>query len=96
MIFQEVREAGLKLKLSKCAFSRDICKKKLKMILELAPPRDVTETRNIIVLTSYCKKFVKNFSDIVKTLTELKARMQFPIGVLSSTKFGYYQSGTDE
>ena len=44
----------------------------------LVPPRHVTETRHIIGLVSYYRKFIANFSDIVKPLTEpTKKNMTF-------------------
>ena len=45
--------------------------RKGEIILNLVSHRDVTETRNIIGLASYYRKFVSNFSDIVKLLTDL-------------------------
>ena len=42
------------------------------MLVNIAPLRDVTKTRHIIGLASHYKKVVANFSNIVKTLTELK------------------------
>ena len=76
--------AGLKPKLFECAFF----KRHLQylghliqvrvythcnaMLVNLALPRDVTETKHhIIELASYYKKFIANFSDIVKPLTHL-------------------------
>ena len=79
-----MREAVLKLKLSKYAFLRWLqylghlisgegkypLKEKLETILNLEHPRDVSETRHIIRLDSYYRKFVANFCDIIKPLTE--------------------------
>ena len=39
-----------------------ILKEKVEMILDLVPLRDVSETRYIIGLASYFRKFVANFS----------------------------------
>ena len=63
LIFQNIREVGSKLKLSKCTcFDRHLqnlrnlisgegiypLKETFETILNLAPPKDVTESRNII------------------------------------------------
>ena len=45
-------------------------KEKVAIIVNLVLPWDVTEKRHIIGLTSYYRKFIVNFSDIVKPLTE--------------------------
>ena len=85
MIYLKIREAGLKLKLSKCAvLKRHLdylghlisgegiypLKKRCSLLVNLAPHGDVIETRLNIELASYYK-ISANFSDTVKLLTDL-------------------------
>ena len=82
IIFGNIREAGLKLKLSKLAFFKHnlqylgnliSCKviyplkEKVASLVNLAPI-DVTDTRHIIGLASLYRKFIANFSNIVRYL----------------------------
>ena len=85
-VFEKLRKAGLKLKMSKCQFlmkqisylGHIISEKgispdpdKIKAISELREPRNVREVRSFVGMASYYRKFIEHFSDIVKPLTEL-------------------------
>ena len=79
MIFGQIRKAGLKLKLLKYVslnnpLSRepDIhFKGKGSFSSKSCPQNDMTETRHIIDLASYYRKFIANFSNIVRSLIQL-------------------------
>ena len=85
-IFQRLEDAGLKLKPSKCDFfkkevrylrhvlSADGIKPdpdKASVIKQLRVPNTVREIRSVVGMASYYRKFIPNFSDVVKPLTEL-------------------------
>ena len=85
-IFQRLEDAGLKLKPSKCDFfkkevrylghvlSADGIKPdpdKVSVIKQLRVPNTVREIRSVVGMASYYRKFIPNFSDVVKPLTEL-------------------------
>ena len=56
-----------------------IWKKKVAPLVKLASPKNVTEIRHIVGLASYYRKFIENFSDMVKSQT-LQRRIHFLIG----------------
>ncbi len=86
IVFQRLRQHGLKLKLRKCSFlqpetsylgyrlTADGIKPeedKVKAIRELEPPSSKKEVRSFIGSCSYYRKFLPNFSGIAKPLIEL-------------------------
>ena len=86
MTFRKIREEGLQLKLLKCGFFKCYLqhlghfipgegiysqKEKVASLINLALSTNVTETRHIKNLASYYRKFIANFSNVVRPLTEL-------------------------
>ena len=86
VVFNKLREHGLKLKLKKCAFfqeeteylgyiiSKDGVKpdpKKVEVIRKLPEPKTVKEIRGFIGMCSYYRKLVPNFSKIAEPLIQL-------------------------
>ena len=49
--------------------------KKIEVIIEWKPPRNVMEVRSILGLVGYYKRFVKGFSMIVAPMTRLLKKM---------------------
>ena len=85
-VFTRLRDAGLKLKMSKCEFLKNEVKylghlvspsgikpdpSKVEAIQELEPPTDVRGIRSFIGLTGYYRRFISNYAKIAKPLTEL-------------------------
>ena len=86
IIFDRIRQHGLKLKLKKCAFfqeetgylgfviNKDGVKPhpdKVKAIRTLAEPKNVREIRGFIGMCSYYRRYIPNFSKIAEPLIEL-------------------------
>ncbi|CAC5376836.1 unnamed protein product [Mytilus coruscus] len=86
IVLKRLQEAGLKLKPEKCnifqtevTFLGHVVSKKgiqpnpdnITKILECPVPKTVKGVRHILGLGSYYRRFIRNFSDLVKLLTEL-------------------------
>ena len=86
IVFQRLREAGLKLKVSKCNLVRDSVQflghvvskegiatdpEKVKAIKEWPQPKDLHELRSFYGLCSYYRKFVQDFAKIAAPMTNL-------------------------
>ena len=84
IIFGRLKEAGLKLKRSKCSFMKlyieylghlisekgiEPMPDKLTAIKEMLAPRSPKEIKQFLGLVSYYRKFILRFSDIAKPLT---------------------------
>ena len=92
-IFHRLRQAGLKMKHSKCDFfkskihylghliSADVISPlpdKLDTIKNMPTPKDAKEIKQFLGLTGYYRKFVPRFADISRLLTQLtKKEMKF-------------------
>ena len=86
IVFQRLREADLKLKVSKCNFFKkhiqylghlvsgegiEPLPEKLEAVKEMPPPTTPKEVRQFLGLVGYYRKFVPKFSDIARPLTNL-------------------------
>ena len=89
--FSHLREAGLKMKWSKCDFFKsEICylghlistegisplPNKLDCIQHMPAPKNVKEIKQFLGLTGYYRKFVPRFADISKTINHLNQKRQ--------------------
>ena len=85
-VFQRLSDAGLKLKSSKCSFFKHEVQflghivsadgvrtdpSKVKAIVNMKSPTNVSELRSFIGMVSYYKKYIKNFSKLAKCLFDL-------------------------
>ena len=85
-VFKRLADAGLKLKLSKCELFKskiaylghEVSAKgiepsptKVEVIKNLQAPTNVREVRSFVGLASYYRRFISNFSEIVRPLTAL-------------------------
>jgi thymidylate kinase len=96
IVLEKLRKANLVCKLKKCKFgNRKIeflgheigiegikpGEHKIKKVRDMERPRNVKEIRSYVMLCSYYRKFIKNFSKITKPLTELtKKNVKFEWG----------------
>lgn len=86
IVFDRIKNAGLKLKKSKCEFFAKRMNylghlvtpdgilpdpEKVRVMTELAPPTCVREVRGFIGMASYYRKFLDSFSEIALPLTRL-------------------------
>ena len=89
IVFQRLREAGIKLKPSKCDFGKSevnflghvITKdgvmpdpEKIRAVKEFPIPTSVRELRSFLGLAQYYKRFVKDYSKIAATLNSLTGK----------------------
>ena len=85
-LFQSLRKTKLRMKLSKCMFAKRSVKflghvvskdgvkpnpDKIEAIVKMKPPIDITGLRRFLGLTSYYRKFVRNYSKIAEPLNRL-------------------------
>ena len=86
IIFSQVREAGLKLKLQKCSFFKKHIQylghlisdegiqplpEKLESIAKMPVPENAKQVKQFLGLAGYYRKFVPRFTDISRILTKL-------------------------
>ena len=86
VVFNRLRDAGLKLKMSKCEFLKQEVNylghvisasgikpdlEKVKAIKTLAPPENAKDVRTLLGMSGFYRRFIPNFAKIAKPLTEL-------------------------
>jgi hypothetical protein len=89
LIFKCIREANLKLKPSKCKFFRQTIDvlghvvspagistdpAKTSLIMKWPRPQKLSDIRTFIGMTSYYRRFIKGYSEIVRPLTRLTTK----------------------
>ena len=90
-VFEKLKAAGLKLKLSKCDFFKKEIKylghvvseqgvsadpDKIKAVTEWPQPTTVTEVRSFLGFVSYYRRFIPNFSKVAKPLNKLLQNLE--------------------
>ena len=104
-IFERLKSAGLKLKLSKCEFFKkhihylghlisdegiQPLPEKLEAVRQMPPPVSAKEVKQFLGLVGYYRKFVPRFADISRPLTQLTcANKEFLWDVRCQTAFEY-------
>ena len=86
VVLKTLRKEQLYAKLSKCEFWKNevsflghivskegirVDPKKIEVVVEWKPPRNVTEVRSFLGLAGYCRRFVKGFSMTAAPMTRL-------------------------
>ena len=74
IIFQRLKEAGLKLKWSKCEYRNTGIQplpEKLESTRNMPPPKSAKEIKQFLGLAGYYRKFVPSFFDLLRPLTRL-------------------------
>ena len=86
IVFEKLRQANLRLKISKCEFLKkklqylghvisdqgiSVDPHKVDVITKMQPPRTIREVRGFIGMSSYYRKYVPNFSEIARPLIAL-------------------------
>ena len=86
IVFQRIRDAGLKLNLDKCNFwmkslpflghtisSKGIAPDpaKIEAVQKIQPPKSTTKLRSFLGLAGYYRQFIRNFSAIAQPLNKL-------------------------
>ena len=89
IIFNRLREAGLKLKLQKCSFFKKHIQylrylisdegiqplpEKLESIAKMPVPKNAKQVKQFLGLVGYYRKFVPRFADISRVLTKLTCK----------------------
>ncbi|KAL4126303.1 hypothetical protein QTP88_010525 [Uroleucon formosanum] len=107
-IFIRIEEAGLKLKTNKCTilgFEIELLghkvsnlgvkplEKNIKAITQFPIPTKVKDVRAFVGLTSYYRKYIKNFAKIASPLTDLTKKDNKFHWNKSQDVFGYKESG---
>ena len=102
LLLRRLRETGLKLKVEKCEFFQTevtflghkltrqgikACNDKIEKIKNFPVPTTVRELRSFLGLASYYRKFILDFSRIVKVLTNALKEGQFKWGVAEQAAF---------
>ena len=85
-VFRRIRKAGMKLKPSKCEFLVEQVlylghvittngtypdPDKVRVIKEMTPPETVKQVRSFVGMAGYYRKYIANFSEIARPLTNL-------------------------
>ena len=93
-VYEKFQKAGLKIKLSKCQFFKthlhylghrisanglEPLPEKLEAIKNLAPTRNIDETRQILGLLGHYRSFVSAFADITLPITSLLKKKTHPL-----------------
>src|SRR3954469_24318797 len=86
LVLMKHKEHRLYAKFSKCEFwlpevtylghvisakGIAVSPERVQSVLDWTPPESVKKVRSFLGLSSYCRRFVKNFSKVAKPLTEL-------------------------
>ena len=86
MVFERLNKAGMRLKPSKCHFlKKEVLylghiittegsypdPEKVKVIYQLEPPKTVREVRAFLGMTGFYRRYIKQFSEIARPLTQL-------------------------
>ena len=101
-IFAKIEKSGMTLKPKKCHFFKKKVKflghevsadgistdpEKVDKIVNCPPPNDIHELRSIVGLGTYYKKFIPDYSDMMKPLTCLTEKTPFRWGVEQAKAF---------
>ncbi len=70
-VLERLRQAGLKVKLSKCEFLKKTMADKVQAVSKFPLPSTVDQVRSFLGLAGYYRPFMKGFSQIAAPLTQL-------------------------